>query len=115
MVLLATGITVMWAGLTLGNPDIGRELRPLVYAETPIQVRVAQINEVYERSFGGPFLAFFAIAIVLWLYTAGWCLVAILAFRDVWRISWLRSVAILILTAGVLFLGGAFIVFAGTL
>jgi hypothetical protein len=52
---------------------------------------------------------------VIWFLTAVWLLVAITAFRNVWRISWLRAVAILMLTAGTLFIAGAFVVFAATL
>ena len=115
MVLVATGITVMWTGLTLGNPDVGSELRPLVYSDLPVESRVASIMEVYERSFGGPSMAGFALAMVIWFLAAVWLLVAITAFRDVWRISWLRAVAILMLTAGTLFIAGAFAVFAATL
>ncbi len=115
MVLVATGIAVMWAGLTLGNPDIGSELRPLVYTDLPVESRAASILKLYERSVSGPYLAGFALAMLIWFFTAVWLLVAITAFRDVWRISWLRAVAILMLTAGTLFIAGAFVVFAATL
>jgi hypothetical protein len=115
MVLVATGIAVMWAGLTLSNPDVGSELRPLVYSDLPVESRAGSIMEVYERSFGGPSMAGFALAMVIWFLTAVWLLVAITAFRNVWRISWLRAVAILMLTAGTLFIAGAFVVFAATL
>ncbi len=115
MLLVATGSAVMWAGLVLANPDIGSELRPLVYTDLPVESRVASILELYERSFGGPPLAGFALAMVIWLFTVVWLLAAITAFRDVWRISWFRASAILILTAGTLCIAGAFVVFAATL
>jgi hypothetical protein len=49
------------------------------------------------------------------LYAVGWLLVAIQAFRDMWRISRLRFAAILILVALVLSVAGAFVTFAGSL
>jgi hypothetical protein len=115
MLLVATGILLLWTGWELSNPSFGRELRPLVYADGPIEARVAPIMEVIDRSIRGPFLAGFVLAVVIWLYAAGWLLAAIGAFRDVWRISRLRALAILMMTAGILSLAGAFVVFAGTL
>ncbi len=52
---------------------------------------------------------------VIWLYAGGWLLVAIGAFRDMWRISRLRALAILILTAGMLSIAGAIVVLAAML
>jgi hypothetical protein len=115
MMLLATGITVMWAGLALGNPDVGVELRQIVYTDQPLEVRAAQITKVTETSISGSFLAGLALATVIWLCAAGWLLVAINAFRDVWRISWLRALVALILVAGMISAAAAFVVFAGTL
>jgi hypothetical protein len=115
MLLVATGILLLWTGWELSNPSFGRELRPLVYADGPIEARVAPIMEVIDRSIRGPFLAGFVLAVVIWLYAAGWLFAAIGAFRDVWRISRLRALAILMMTAGILSLAGAFVVFAGTL
>jgi len=45
----------------------------------------------------------------------GWLVVAIQAFRDMWRMSRLRSAAILILVALMLGVVGAFVTFAATL
>ena len=115
MLLVATGIMVRWAGLVLANPDISSELRPLVYSNLPIEARATRILGVFERAMGGPFLASFAVANLIGLYAAGWLLVAITAFRDMWRISWARALAALILTAGMIVIAGAFVVFAGTL
>lgn len=115
MVLLATGATMIWTGLTLSNPDIALELRPLVYADVPVESRVTSIMDVYERSIGGPYLAGVALASVIWLYAAGWLLVAITAFRDVWRISWPRALVALTLVVGMFAVAGAFVVFAATL
>jgi hypothetical protein len=56
-----------------------------------------------------------AIASVIWLYTAGWLVVASLAFRDMWRISRIRFAAILVLVALVFIIAGALVAFAGTL
>lgn len=115
MLLVATGITVMWAGLMLANPDIGSDLRPLVYSDMPIEARVAQIMGVFEPAMGAPFAAGFAVANLIWLYAAGWLLVAITAFPAVWRVSWLRALVALILAAGMILVAGAFVVFAATL
>ena len=115
MLLVATGIAVAWAGLMIANPAIGSELRPLAYSDTPIEERRAQITSLFEGAMGRPFLAGFAVAILIWLFTAGWLLVAITAFRDVWKISWPRALLALILTVGMIFVAGAFVVFAATL
>ena len=115
MLLVATGVLVMWAGLTLANPDIGSDLRPLVYSDTPIEARVAQIMGVFEAAMGRTFLGGFAVAILIWLYAAGWLLVAITAFRGVWRVSWLRALVALLLAAGMILVAGAFVVLAATL
>ena len=55
------------------------------------------------------------LAILIWLFTAGWLVVAIQAFRDMWRISRIRFAAILILVALVLSIASALVLFAGTL
>ena len=49
---------------------------------------------------------------MIWLFTAGWLVVASQAFRDMWRISRLRFAAIVILVALALSIAGAL---AGTL
>lgn len=115
MLLVATGVLVMWAGLTLANPDIGSDLRPLVYSDTPIEARVAQIMGVFEAAMGRALLGGFAVANLIWLYAAGWLLVAITAFPDVWRVSWLRALMALILAVGMILVAGAFVVLAATL
>jgi hypothetical protein len=115
MVLVAGGCALIWIGLTLVNPDIGPSMRSAVYTNLPLEVRVARATEVLQTAVGGPFLAGFALANVIWLYAVGWLLVAIQAFRDMWRISRLRFAAILILVALVLSVAGAFVTFAGSL
>jgi hypothetical protein len=115
MVLVAGGCALIWTGLTLVNPDIGPSMRSVVYTSLPIEVRVARFTEVLQTAIGGPFMAAFALANVIWLYAAGWLVVAIQAFRDMWRISRLRFVGILILVALVLSVAGALVTFAATL
>jgi hypothetical protein len=115
MVLWATGATAIWTGLILANPNIGPQLRSLVYTDVPIETRAAQVMEAFERAVSGPVLAGVALATVIWLCAWGWLLVAIGAFRHMWRVSRLRAFGILILTAGMLSLAGAFVVFAATL
>ena len=115
MVLVAGGCALIWIGLTLVNPDIGPSMRSVVYTNLPIEVRVARVTEVLQTAVGGPFLAGFVLANVIWLYAAGWLVLAIQAFRDLWRISRLRFVGILILVALVLCAAGALVTFAATL
>jgi hypothetical protein len=115
MVLLATGVMVIWTFLALANPDFGPEFRQIVYLEVPIEARAVRIMEAVEPSVTGPFFAGLALATVVWLYAAGWLLVAIGAFRDMWRISHLRALAILVLMVGMLSITGAIVVFAATL
>ena len=115
MLLVATGIMFVWTGLTFANPEIGPELRQVAYADVPLDARIARAFVLFDASVTGPFRPAFALAIVLWLSAAGWLLAAINAFRDMWRISRLRALAILILTAGMLSIAGAIVVFAATL
>ena len=115
MVLVAGGCALIWTGLTLANPDIGPSMRSVVYTNLPIEVRMARFTEVLQPAVGGPFMAAFALASLIWLFTAGWLVVASQAFRDMWRISRIRFAAILILVALVLSIAGAFVIFAGTL
>ena len=115
MVLVAGGCALIWTGLTLANPDIGPSMRSVVYTNLPIEVRMARFTEVIQTAVGGPFMAAVALASLIWLFTAGWLVVAIQAFRDMWRISRLRFAAILILVALMLGVVGAFVTFAATL
>jgi hypothetical protein len=115
MVLVALGIAVMWTGLTLSNLEIGSQLRAIIYSDLSTDIRIARVTELIDAAISGAFLATFVIASLIWLYAAGWLFVAINAFRDMWRISRLRAFAILSLTAAMLCLAGAFVVFAGTL
>jgi len=115
MVLVASGCALIWTGLTLANPDIGPSMRSVVYTNLPIEVRMARFTEVIQPAVGGPFMAAVALASLIWLFTAAWLVVAIQAFRDMWRISRLRSAAILILVALMLGVVGAFVTFAATL
>ena len=115
MVLVAGGCALIWTGLTLANPDIGPSMRSVVYTNLPIEVRMARFTEVIQPAVGGPFMAAVALASLIWLFTAGWLVVAIQAFRDMWRISRIRFAAILILVALVLSIASALVIFAGTL
>jgi hypothetical protein len=115
MLLVATGIMLLWTGLALGNPDFGPELRAAVYSDLSLNMRIAQVEDLLQEAITGAFLAAFVLANLIWLYAAGWLLVAIGAFRDMWRISRLRALAILILTAGMFSIAGAVVVFAATL
>ena len=115
MVLVAGGCELIWTGLTLANPDIGPSMRSAVYTNLPIEVRIARFTEVIQPAVGGPFMAAVALACLIWLFTAGWLVVAIQAFRDMWMISRIRFAAILILVALVLSIASALVVFAGTL
>jgi hypothetical protein len=115
MVLVASGCALIWTGLTLANPDIGPSMRSVVYTNLPIEVRMARFTEVIQPAVGGPFMAAVALASLIWLFTAAWLVVAIQAFRDMWRISRLRFAAILSLVALILGVVGAFVTFAATL
>jgi TIR domain len=115
MVLAATGIALLWSGMTFANTDFGQDVRAAFYADLPLEVRFARITDVVEATISRPVLAGLAFVMVIWLCTAGWLLVAIGAFRDMWRISRLRALAILILTAGMLSIAGAIVVLAATL
>ena len=115
MVLVAAGIELIWVGLELVDPEFGPHARAVLDANLPLDPRVTKLGEVVEAAVGGPLLAALAIAIVIWLFTAGWLVVASQAFRDVWRISRLRFAAILILVALVLSVAGGIVTFAGTL
>jgi hypothetical protein len=115
MVLVACGCASIWTGLTLANPDIGPSMRSVVYTNLPIEVRMARVTEVLQTAVGGPFMAGFALANLIWLYAAGWLVAASGEFRTMWRISRLRSAAILMLVALMLGVVGAFVTFAATL
>jgi len=115
MVLVAGGCALTWAGLTLANPDIGPSIRSIVYTNLPIEVRMARFTEVLQPAVGGPFMAGFALANLIWLYAAGWLVTAGGAFRMMWRISRLRFATILILVTLMLGVVGAFVTFAATL
>jgi hypothetical protein len=115
MIGIALGVAVIWTGLQLVNPDIGSELRVIVYSGLPTDARIARATELMDAAITGPFLAAFVVANVIWLFVAGWLLVALAAFRDMWRISRVHAFAILILTAGMFAVAGAFVAFAATL
>jgi hypothetical protein len=115
MMGVALGSELIWSGLILVSPNIGSELSSIVYSGLPTDVRIARAQELIDGAVKGPFLAAFVVANVIWLYAAGWLLVALGAFRRMWRISRLRAFGILILTAGMLSLAGAFVLFAATL
>lgn len=115
IVLAAAGATLMWTGFGLSDPEFGQKVRAIVGTNMPLEARLARIAGVVEAGIAGPFLAAFAFANVIWLYTAGWLVVASQAFRDMWRISRLRFAVILLLVALVLSIAGAVVVFAGTL
>jgi hypothetical protein len=115
MVLVAAGITLIWTGFALADPEFGPRLRSALNANLPLEARLTRISEVAEPAMSGPFFAAFALANMIWLFTAGWLVVAGQAFRGMWRISRLRFGAILILTALALSIAGAFVTFAATL
>ena len=115
MVLVAAGIALIWTGLELVDPEFGPHARAVLDANLPLEARLTRMSEVAEAAVGGPFLAAFVLANVIWLYTGGWLVVAIQAFRDMWRTSRIRFAAILILVALVLSIAGALVLFAGTL
>jgi hypothetical protein len=115
IVLAAVGVTLMWTGFELSDPEFGQKVRAITGTNMPLDARLARLAGVVETGIGGPFMAAFAFTNVIWLFTAGWLVVASQAFRDMWRISRLRFVAIVILVALALSIAGALVVFAGTL
>jgi hypothetical protein len=115
MIGVALGSELIWSGLILVNPNIGSEVHSIVYSGLPTETQIARVTELTDAALKAPFLAAFMLSNVIWLCTAGWLLVALGAFRHMWRISGLRATGILILTAGMLSLVGAFVVFAATL
>ena len=115
MVLVAAGIILIWTGFALADPEFGSKLRVAVGTNMPAEARMTGVTEVAESAMSGPFFAAFALANVIWLFTAGWLVVASQAFRDMWRISRLRSAAILTLVTLMLGVVGAFVTFAATL
>jgi hypothetical protein len=115
MVLVAAGITLMWSGFELADPEFASKLRAALATNLPLEVRLTRAREVTDSAMGGTFLASFVVTNVIWVYTAGWLVVASQAFRDMWRISRLRFAAIVIFTALVLSVAGALVAFAATL
>lgn len=115
MVLVAAGIELVWTGVGLGDPEFGPHLRSALESNLSFDARMSKMNEVGQAAMGGPFFAAFVLANAVWLFTAGWLVVASQAFRDLWRISRIRFAAILILVALVLSIAGAVVVFAGSL
>jgi hypothetical protein len=115
MVLAGVGVMLMWTGFGLSDPEFGEKIRAIAGTNMPLDARLARMAGVVEAGIAGPFLAAFALTNLVWLYMAGWLVVAIQAFRDMWRISRLRFAAILILVALVLSVAAAFVTFAATL
>ena len=115
MVLVAGGITITWTGVLLADPEFGPKLRAAVGPNMPLDVRLARMSVLAESAMSGPFFGAFVFANVIWLFTAGWLVVASQAFRDMWRISRLRFAAIVILVGLVLATAAAVVAFAGTL
>lgn len=115
MVLVAIGVMVMWTGFGLSDPEFGSKLRAAFAANLPIEVRMSRAGEVTEAAMSSTFLASFVFTNLIWLYTAAWLVAASQAFRDMWRISRLRFVAILTLVVLVLSIVGGLVAFAGTL
>jgi hypothetical protein len=97
--LVAAGAAALWSGLELGAPSIGPAMREALYADLPLDVRIMRLSDVIQPAIGGPFFAGFALTILIWLYAAGWLAIASSAIRDMWRISGLRALAVLILFA----------------
>ncbi len=115
MVLTAIGFTLMWTGMVLSNPEFPSSLRAVLYASLPLEARMARLTAVAQGSMAGPFFAAFVLANAMWLYTAGWLVVASLSLRDLWGISWLRAAVFLVLVTLVFTIAGALVAFAGTL
>jgi hypothetical protein len=76
---------------------------------------MARLSEIAEASMAGPFFAAFVLANAIWLYTAGWLVVASLAFREMWGISLPRAAAFLVLAALVFVIAVALVSFTATL
>ncbi|HVQ15793.1 MAG TPA: toll/interleukin-1 receptor domain-containing protein [Vicinamibacterales bacterium] len=115
MVLTAVAFAFLWVGLVLSNPKFASSLAAVAKAPLPIEARVDQLTALAQASMAGPFFAAFVLANAIWLYTAGWLVVASLSLRDLWGISWLRAVVFLVLVALVFTIAGALIAFAATL
>jgi hypothetical protein len=115
IVLVAVGVTLMWTAFGLSDPEFGQKIRVIFGTNLPLEARMARMAGLVEAGIGGPFLAAFALTNLIWLYAAGWIVVASQALRDMWRISRLRFAAILILVALVISIAGALVTFAGTL
>jgi hypothetical protein len=115
MVLTASAFALMWTGMMLSNPKFGSSLGAVVNAPLPLEARVDQVTTIVQDSMAGPFFAAFVVANAICLYTAGWLVVASLAFRDVWGISWLRAAVVLIVVALVFTVSAALVWFAATL
>lgn len=104
LVLVAAGVALMWTGLLLGDPDFGRGLREVVMEGLPIDAMMARMSDHVQAAVSAPFLAAYALTSVIWLYAAGWLLIASDVFSQMWRISRLRAAAILLVVALVLVL-----------
>jgi hypothetical protein len=115
MVLIAAGIMLLWTGFSLADAEFGSKLRAALVTNLPLEARMTRASEVTDSAMSGPFFAFFACTNLIWLYTAGWLVVASQAFRDMWRISRLRFAAMVILTALALSVAGGLVAFAATL
>jgi hypothetical protein len=113
--LFAMGVQLMWTGLLLGDPDFGRRLREVVFEDLPLEARIAGMSAHVQTAVSGPFLAAYALSNVLWLYAAGWLLVASDVFSQMWRITRLRAAALLVIVALVLVLASALVALAWTI
>jgi hypothetical protein len=112
LVLFAAGVALMWTGLTLGDPDFGRRLRDVVFEDLPLEARIAGMSAHVQTAVSGPFLAAYLLANVIWLFAAGWLLVASDVFSQMWRISRLRAAALLVVVALVLLLTSGLVALA---
>ena len=115
MVPTAVASALLWTGLTLSNPAVGQSMREVLNTNASVDARIARMTEVLQASMAGPFFACFVLSNALWLYTAGWIVVASLAIRDMWAISWPRAAAFLIVVAMVFTIVVGLVAFAGTL
>jgi hypothetical protein len=115
MVLTSIGFALMLTGMVLSNPELPSSLRAVLYASDPLEARLARLTAAAQASMAGPFFAAFVLANAVWLYTAGWLVVASLSLREMWAISWLRAAVFLVLVMLVFTIAGALVAFAATL